>query len=381
MKNPYTGLKNLGATAYLNCALQMYYMTPEFRKIMYEWDFNGYARHEFDNKMVDDQNYSLWLKEFESKCIPRQIQLLFVKLGLKEDDCVSTNGLIKSFGWGDQEQYVKHDVQEFIRILCDVLENIWKGSQYENGLKDLYQWEMNDVVECKDCAYTNCRIEFHFDISLGIRSYCNDSISSLEEAISLFIEPEELSGDNQYNCFLCKKYSDAMKSLSFHTLPYILTIHLKRIEFDFMTMQIKKNHDLFVFQEILNMNQFMRDSHEKSTKPTEYIDTRITEEDIISRNQLKIEEYQLEGPYVYELYGVISHIGSAIAGRYVCYAKSFDENQWFKFNNSMVSKTTRRNVLATCGDHRMETAYILYYRKIDPEKNLDEADINMMLQQ
>ena len=35
----YRGLQNQGATCYLNSLIQTLYMTPEFRSILYSWDY------------------------------------------------------------------------------------------------------------------------------------------------------------------------------------------------------------------------------------------------------------------------------------------------------------------------------------------------------
>jgi len=36
---PYVGLSNQGATCYMNSLLQTLFMTPEFRRGIYEWQF------------------------------------------------------------------------------------------------------------------------------------------------------------------------------------------------------------------------------------------------------------------------------------------------------------------------------------------------------
>ena len=37
---PYLGLSNQGATCYMNSAIQTLFMTPEFRKSVYQWNYN-----------------------------------------------------------------------------------------------------------------------------------------------------------------------------------------------------------------------------------------------------------------------------------------------------------------------------------------------------
>lgn len=53
-----------------------------------------------------------------------------------------------------------------------------------------------------------------------------------EEALEAFVKYETLEGNNQYFCEKCDKKSDAHKGLKFTKFPYILTLQLKRFDFD-----------------------------------------------------------------------------------------------------------------------------------------------------
>ena len=50
-------------------------------------------------------------------------------------------------------------------------------------------------------------------------------------------------GSNQYSCSRCNKKVDALKGLKFTKLPYILTLQLKRFDFDYTTMRRVKLHE------------------------------------------------------------------------------------------------------------------------------------------
>ena len=58
-----------------------------------------------------------------------------------------------------------------------------------------------------------------------------------------FVEPETLTRDNQYQCELCQKKCDAHKGLKFKSFPYLLTLQLKRFDFDYQTMHRIKLND------------------------------------------------------------------------------------------------------------------------------------------
>lgn len=46
---------------------------------------------------------------------------------------------------------------------------------------------------------------------------------------------------------------------------------------------------------------------------------------------------QGSGPYIYELFAIMIHSGSASGGHYYAYIKDFDSNEWFCFNDQNVS--------------------------------------------
>lgn len=107
-----------------------------------------------------------------------------------------------------------------------------------------------------------------------------------EEALQAFIQPETLDGPNQYFCERCKKKCDARKvnagtwgratrdavsdghvlifglslssqGLRFLHFPYLLTLQLKRFDFDYTTMHRIKLNDRMTFPEELDMSPFI----------------------------------------------------------------------------------------------------------------------------
>ena len=56
------------------------------------------------------------------------------------------------------------------------------------------------------------------------------------------------------------------------------------------------------------------------------------------------------GPYIYELFSVMIHSGSANGGHYYAYIKSLSEKQWYSFNDQHVQKITPEEVFKTFGN-------------------------------
>jgi len=219
----HVGLVNQAMTCYLNSLLQALFMTPEFRNALYRWEFDN------DN---------------EAKNIPYQLQKLFLNLQTSPKAAVETTDLTRSFGWDSTEAWQQHDIQELCRVMFDALEHKFKNTKQANLISNLYEGKMNDYVKCLECNTEKTREDTFLDIPLPVRPFGSSSAyGSIEEALRAFVQPETLDGNNQYLCEKCKKKCDAHKGLHFKSFPYILTLHLKRFDFDYQTMHRIKLND------------------------------------------------------------------------------------------------------------------------------------------
>lgn len=114
---------------------------------------------------------------------------------------------------------------------------------------------MPDYVHCLECNNSSSRKDTFLDLSLVIKPFgSTQPIKSIEEALKKFVEYETLEGDNQYLCGNCGKkvltcksicssiQTNAHKGLEIVSLPYILTLQLKRFDYDIFTeRRIKLN--------------------------------------------------------------------------------------------------------------------------------------------
>ena len=61
------------------------------------------------------------------------------------------------------------------------------------------------------------------------------------------------------------------------------------------------------------------------------------------------EKYTEDGRFVYELYSVMVHSGSAHGGHYYAYIKDFETGKWHEFNDSRVSEKSVLDILGVFG--------------------------------
>ncbi|XP_050432536.1 ubiquitin carboxyl-terminal hydrolase 47 [Adelges cooleyi] len=397
----YRGLVNQAMTCYLNSLLQALYMTPEFRNALYKWKFDFNANTD------------------ESKSIPFQLQKLFLNLQTSPRHSVETTELTRSFGWDSSEAWQQHDVQELCRVMFDALEQEFKNTTHVDLINQLYQGKMIDYVKCQECGIEKSREDTFLDIPLPIRPFgSTNAYGSIMEALQGFTQPETLDGNNQYFCERCNKKCNAHKGLKFSKFPYIMTLHLMRFDFDYNTMYRIKLNDKVEFPLKLNVNGFISsnkngldkdevlsegfpeelfgsnskcdDSSYTGTDSSSALDEIDQDEDEgIDLSQHRHDDKRMAdlnsendppGPYIYELYAIMIHSGSASGGHYYAYIKDFKTDQWLCFNDQSVSVITMDDIERSFGGGPVRgyysgqytsstNAYMLMYRQIDHRRN------------
>ncbi|KAG6677675.1 hypothetical protein I3843_14G037900 [Carya illinoinensis] len=341
----YVGLKNQGATCYMNSLLQTLYHIPYFRKAVYH--------------MPTTEN------DMPSGSIPLALQSLFYKLQYS-DTSVATKELTKSFGWDTYDSFMQHDVQELNRVLCEKLEDKMKGTVVEGTIQQLFEGHHMNYIECINVDYKSTRKESFYDLQLDVKG-CRDVYASFDK----YVEVERLEGDNKYHA---EQYGlqDARKGVLFIDFPPVLQLQLKRFEYDFMRDTMVKINDRYEFPLQLDLDR----ENGKYLSP---------DADRSVRN-------------LYTLHSVLVHSGGVHGGHYYAFIRPTLSDQWFKFDDERVTKEDVKRALEEQygGEEELpptnpgfnnspfkftkySNAYMLVYiRESDKDKiicNVDEKDI------
>ncbi|KAE9447955.1 hypothetical protein C3L33_20144, partial [Rhododendron williamsianum] len=397
----YVGLKNQGATCYMNSLLQTLYHIPYFRKAVYH--------------MPTTEN------DMPSGSIPLALQSLFYKLQYS-DTSVATKELTKSFGWDTYDSFMQHDVQELNRVLCEKLEDKMKGTVVEGTIQQLFEGHHMNYIECINVDYKSTRKESFYDLQLDVKG-CRDVYASFDK----YVEVERLEGDNKYHA---EQYGlqEARKGVLFIDFPPVLQLQLKRFEYDFMRdtmvkVRIKNPSSRLLDMILMSGCRFclfnMLSVHVASwfRQSTVLANDVFLKRLILLLNQINDRyEFPLQldldvenGKYLspdadrtvrnlYTLHSVLVHSGGVHGGHYYAYIRPTLSDQWFKFDDERVTKEDIKRALEEQygGEEELpqtnpgfnnspfkftkySNAYMLVYiRESDKDKiicNVDEKDI------
>lgn len=281
----FVGLKNQGATCYMNSLLQTLFFTNKLRRAVYLMPTES-----------DDSTRS----------VPLALQRVFYELQFL-DKPVGTKKLTRSFGWESLDSFMQHDVQELCRVLLDNMESKMKGTCVEGTIPKLFEGKMLSYIRCKHVNYDSKREETFFDIQLNIKGK-----KSVSESFKEYCTVETLDGENKYDA---GEYGlqESEKGVTFLSFPPVLHLHLMRFMYDPVTDANIKINDRFEFPEKINLDEFLQ-KKEKTTA-------------------------------TYLLHGVLVHSGDNHGGHYVVYINPKGDGRWCKFDDDVVSRCTKAEAI------------------------------------
>ena len=212
----------------MNSLLQYLFHVPFFRNAVYHMPTN-----ETD--------------EIKAGSLPLALQSLFYKLQYSKT-AVSTKDLTGSFGWGSNDAFMQHDVQELNRVLCEKLEEKMKGTKVDKVINQLFEGHTLNYIDCINVDFKSTRNESFMDLSLDVKG-CKDVLES-------FLKYTEVEVMNEQNQYQSEKHGlqDANKGISFISLPPVLQLQLKRFEYDFQRDMNIKINDHYEFPEELDLD-------------------------------------------------------------------------------------------------------------------------------
>ncbi|GAB1302650.1 Ubiquitinyl hydrolase 1 [Apodemus speciosus] len=410
----FVGLKNAGATCYMNSVIQQLYMIPSIRNGILaiegtgsdvDDDMSGDEKQDNESNVDPRDDVFGYPQQFEDKPplsktedrkeynigVLRHLQVIFGHLAASRLQYYVPRGFWKQFRlWGEPVNLrEQHDALEFFNSLVDSLDEALKALGHPAMLSKVLGGSFADQKICQGCPHRYECEESFTTLNVDIRNHQN-LLDSLEQ----YVKGDLLEGANAYHCEKCNKKVDTVKRLLIKKLPPVLAIQLKRFDYDWERECAIKFNDYFEFPRELDMEPYTVAGVAKLEG-----DNVNPESQLIQQNEQS--ESEKAGSTKYRLVGVLVHSGQASGGHYYSYiiqrnGGDGEKNRWYKFDDGDVTECKMDDdeemknqcfggeYMGEVFDHMMKrmsyrrqkrwwNAYILFYERMDTIGHDDEV--------
>eukprot|EP00261_Vitis_vinifera_P015247 XP_003634989.1 PREDICTED: ubiquitin carboxyl-terminal hydrolase 23 isoform X2 [Vitis vinifera] len=315
------GLENLGNTCFLNSVLQCLTYTEPLAAYLQS------GKHQ-NSCHIAGFCALCAIQKHVSRALQSTGRILAPKDLVSNLRCISRN--FRNARQEDAHEYMVNLLETMHKCCLPSGVPSESPSAYEKSLvHKIFGGLLRSQVKCMQCSYCSNKFDPFLDLSLEIFK-----ADSLHKALMHFTATEQLDGgERQYQCQRCKQKVKALKQLTVHKAPYVLTIHLKRFGAHDPGQKIdKKVH----FGPTMDLKPFVSGSYEENLK--------------------------------YTLYGVLVHAGwSTHSGHYYCFVRT-STGMWYSLDDNRVVQVSERTVLD-------QKAYMLFYvrdrKNFTPKKSID----------
>ena len=356
------GLENIGATCYMNATIQSLSNTTKLTNYFLDKyknnDSNKIISNEFYillKNLWDEKNYrNIAYSPQRFKAIISQENSLFD--GVKANDSrdlinfllermhQELNEINENFNLNDMNNnnnniLLNPNIQLDKEKVFQIFANNY-AKNYNSIISNLFFGINETKYQCQLCNTIKYNYELYFllefplqqvNIFFGreqnnslIYNQFNQNINinnpdiNLIECFEYYGKIDLMTGENAMYCNFCQINCNSFYSTSLYTLPNYLILILNRGKGNSYKCNVS-------FPEILDLSQYV---------------------------------IRKESGYMYDLYGVICHLGpSSMGGHFIAFCRHRINNNWYKYNDAEVTKCENKDFLSG-------VPYILFYQQI-----------------
>lgn len=204
----YRGLRNQGATCYLNSVLQTLFMTEEFRKAVIE----------------------LKLSNGKKNCVSEALQMLFHDLESGKPGSATTYRVTNALEIRNVCE--QQDAAEYYQKILSLT---------ENKAAEIFQGEKKHSTVCKYGSHDPVE-ELNSFFSLAIPMDSDERLINIEQSFGALFDSMVMEGEDQLYCKTCQDKTDMEMRCTILEWPEVLTLHLQRFNLDYSYMVYRKNN-------------------------------------------------------------------------------------------------------------------------------------------
>eukprot|EP01084_Bolivina_argentea_P042611 78565_1 len=238
--NKLIGLKNLGATGYINCILHQLFHIKQFKYGIINAGID-ISKNASDDELKDSLLY--------------QTMQAFVFMSLST---TSTPFDMKSFCFAYKDESGKNpinvqtpaDAQEFIRTFLNRLEEELKNTKYEHLIDETIRSGVVHVMKCERCNTDRSRRQ-----EMPIISVPMHNCSNLNDSLKKCVENESLDG---VSCHVCQARTTHLKGMMLSKLPNTIIFHVSRFQLNFETFRHEKVNTKWIIPDDINLKEYTK---------------------------------------------------------------------------------------------------------------------------
>ena len=330
--NGLIGLQNVGATCYMNAALQCLSNIPNLRKyfLKHKSKINKPVINRLSSALLTIFE-NLWENKLIDYFIPQEFKDIISEMnplfeGIQANDTKDLllfiletihNELneIKT-KTPENEFYNPTNYNYVFNNFCQYYKN-----NFNSVISDLFYGMNNSMMTCCSCNSTTHNVQcfnilfFPLEEVRKFKGY-QQNIVNLYDCFEYNQKQEFMMGDNQISCNQCFRMANAIIQSKIIISPNILVINFNRGRGLIYDIKV-------IFQEYLEIQNFV---------------------------------YYQQSPHYYELIGVVTHLGgSDMSGHFIAFCKNSENNKWYKFNDAIVTESSFQEVVS------FGVPYVLFY--------------------